>query len=201
MQVIWDNNKLGWDSLVLKSNDKCLKFYDGGRYRMEHLDFYQDCQNMLSGFTLTHYDGLEIWVGKKIRTIRVDFLSLSKEKYYASDAITSEKRIVSELEFVEWKTLSEVIGYTHMWNGYLNNIVSLLAEIQKDIEKQIGADMSTYETLSDHIPMQFQINPHNIKVVELDVEKQSMKLLVTDIAMIIERFIKQNQDKIKTIVN
>ena len=55
------------------------------------------------------------------------------------------------------------------------------------------------ESLKGNIPMQFQINPHNIKVVELDVEKQSMKLVVTDIAMIMERFIKQNQ--VKSIFN
>lgn len=200
MQVIWDNNKLGWESLVLRLGNKCLKFYDAGRYRMEHLDFYEDCQNMLSGFTLTHHDGFEIWVGKKIHTIRIDFLRLSKEKYYTSDVITSEKRIVSELEFVEWKTLSEVIGYANGNNGYFYNIISLLREIEKDVEKQLHADMSLFDDVDRKTSTLFQINPHNIKVVELNLEKQSMKLVVTDIAMMIERFIKQNQGKIKAIL-
>lgn len=201
MQIIWDNNKLGWDSLVVKTQNKCLKFYDAWSYRVEHLDFYQDCQNALSGFTLTHYDGLEIWVGKKIHTIRVDFLKLSKEKYRATDIDSSREIIVSELDFVEWKTLAEVIGYVNGANGYIQNIYSLLNEIQKDIENQLGVDMSTFDGVNRHNSTLIQINSHNIKVVELDVQKQSMKLVVTDIAMIMERFIKQNQGKIKSIVN
>ena len=60
--------------------------------------------------------------------------------------------------------------------------------------------MSTSENLKNNIPMQFQINPNNIKVADLDIEKQTIRLVITDIAMMIDGFIQKNKGKIKSII-
>ena len=200
LKTIWDNAKLWGDSVVLSDGKKCFKMYSSKLYTLEWLDFYQNCQNTLEWFTLTHYEWLEMWLAKKIKTIRVEFLFLSSEKHFVTDVETGEKKIVSEIIYQEGKTLAEVIGYNDYQSGYINNIVSLLNYIQADIAKQLWVDMSTSENLKNNIPMQFQINPNNIKVADLDIEKQTIRLVITDIAMMIDGFIQKNKGKIKSII-
>lgn len=198
LKTIWDNSKLWGDSVVLSDGKKCFKMYSSKLYTLEWLDFYQECQNSLQWFTLTHYQWLEMGLSKRIKTIRVEFLFLSSEKHFVTDIKTWEKKIVSEVMYQDGKTLAEVIGYNDYQSGYIKNIVSLLSYIQADIMKQLQVDMSTSEKLKNNIPMQFQINPNNIKVADLDIDKQTIRLVVTDIAMMIDGFIQKNKEKIKS---
>ncbi len=190
--TLWDREKQNWDSTVLTDWTKCFKLYPL-EYWIEWLDLYIETQNRIPSIKITFPHWIDLWVWIPIKEFEIDFLGLFLDIYEASDIKTREAILVSEIEYIEWESLWDLINQSNRFQWLEYKILPLLHRIQEYISEESWLDMNTNEKWKNHHYLKYQINSHNIKIQSIDIENQKAKLIVTDICMQIYEFIQRNR--------
>lgn len=199
-QTLWDRDKLWWDSTVITDWKKCFKFYIDWLYLKDDIEFYHSIQNWIPSIKIVFTHWVDLWLSKPIKEFEVDFLDLDSDVFPASDSKTGGRVFVSEVDYIDWKTLWELMNDSNFYQALNYKITPLLFKIQEYLYNFLKVDLQTNDKYKNHPYLRFQINPYNIKIKELDVENQSARLVVTDICMQIHEFIQRNRLITKNIL-
>lgn len=188
--TLWDSKESWlWDSTVITDWKKVFKLYPQEHFPESDLVFYKSIQSRLNWIQMILKTPISFWFRKKVHTFEIDFLPLDWDITFASDIIDWELLIVDEVRYIDWVTLWDI--EKRFFAEGINIITKLL---KQHLESKTGLFFWT-DILNPILAN--QINPYNIKVIEVNYKTWVAKLVVTDIAMKVFKFILWN----KKIIN
>lgn len=200
IQTLWDRDNMWWDSTVITDWKKCFKLYPEWKYTADDIEFYHSIQNWIPSIKIFFTHWVDLWLSKPIKEFEVDFLDLDSDIFLASDIKTWDGVLVSDVDYIDWKTLGELINDSNFYQALNYKIAPLLFRIQEYLSNFLKVDLQTNDRYKNHPYLRFQINPYNIKIKELDIENQTAILFVTDICMQIHEFVQKNRLITKNIL-